>query len=81
MTPALSKPFDLSACIRGEPVVTREGKPFKFGAHRTDGSPDQRLIGWHSVDGAEDSVANWFDDGRFLGGPNSRFDLFMAEPE
>jgi hypothetical protein len=66
------KPFDLEAAMRGEPVVTRSGEVWKFGAHNPEAQGRHRLIGW--VAGMTRSHQ---DNGRY-DSSESEFDLFMA---
>lgn len=73
------QPFDLQRCMAGEKVVSRDCRPYKFGAYNPDARQARKIIGWlgnrmigHSVYGI------WSSAGR-----ESRSDLFMApvEPE
>lgn len=68
------KPFDLQKAMAGEPVVTREGRPYKFGAYNPDANKGHELSGW--VNG--EVVANYSDNGRFYNDVEDNRDLFMA---
>jgi len=71
------KPFDLERCKAGDPVVTREGYPFTFGALNTEQPEDSQLIGW-----VAGRVLAYYSNGQMHtvrpGGP---FDLFMTPKE
>jgi hypothetical protein len=69
------KPFDLEKAMAGDPVVMRNGTPYKFGAYNKDARGDAKLIGWDNDGFAYTHLAN----GNFLNGDNeSDNDLFMA---
>jgi hypothetical protein len=69
------KPFELARCMAGDPVVTRDGRPYKFGAYNSAAAVSYQLVGWlgkeevacHSVNG------HWKE-----GEDDSNRDLFMV---
>lgn len=68
------KPFDLEKAMAGEPVVTRDGRPYKFGAYNPDAKSPYKIIGWLNREHTSHS-----EDGIFY--PDRRTcinDLFMA---
>lgn len=68
------KPFDLQKAMAGEPVVTRDGKPYKFGAYNPEAVGKDNIVGW--VDGL---LATHHSNGkRLFSGEQSINDLFMA---
>lgn len=67
------KPFNLERAMAGDPVVTRDGKTFKFGAHNQDANEYEQVIGW--VEGYAHRIAV---NGRFYSYGNHHLDLFMA---
>ena len=67
-------PFDLQAAMRGEPIVTRTGKPVQFIAYAPRAVPHQQLV---TQLGA--GIILTGIDGKYWGcGGNSPRDLFMA---
>lgn len=66
------KPFDLEAAIRGEPVVTRDGRDAKFGAYNPDADALCSVVGWIG-----DRPHSWSKDGRFNFMDFDPRDLFM----
>jgi hypothetical protein len=67
------KPFNLEECIAGKPVVTRGGRPFKFGAYNPDAADICKIVGWVGNISGE-----WHTCGTFLKGRDTWSDLFMA---
>lgn len=65
------KPFDLEAAMRGEPVVTRDGRDFKFGAYNPNASVGA-IVGW-----VDDVSCSWDKDGRCYVSQYAPRDLFM----
>lgn len=72
------KPFDLKAALRGEPVITRDGRPVKIAGYNTEAYDANKLVGW--VGGV---VQYWHESGAYheVNNPNHNFDLFMAPNE
>lgn len=65
------KPFDLEKAMAGEPVVTRDGRPYKFGAYNPDaGFP---IVGW-----IETTPFSHKEDGRVNDLHKMPTDIFMA---
>lgn len=67
------KPFDLTACIAGKPVVTRDGRPYKFAAYNPDAKTVSQLIGW-----LDREVFSHYPDGKYFLERETKDDLFMA---
>lgn len=67
------KPFDLEAAMRGDPVVTRNGRSYKFGAYNSDANTNQRLIGW-----VDRVCVSYPESGVYIEGDETQLDLFMA---
>lgn len=67
------KPFDLEACMRGEKVVTRDGREFEFGGYNPDADRDVVLVGW-----VEKDLVAYYDSGNIKIDSESKYDLFMA---
>ena len=68
------KPFDLEAAMRGEPIVTRDGRKVKFVAHE----PELRSL---KVIALVDKCLHTFTErGKWLTEEDSVYDLFMAPP-
>jgi hypothetical protein len=74
------KPFDLEACIRGESVVTRDGRPYKFGAYNSTVRQGEELAGWMEIEGVEGLVlvCHTPTGAYYSNGTMSRHDLVMA---
>lgn len=68
------KPFDLEAAKRGEPIVTRDGRPVKFIAHVPEANDGARVV--VMFDGEIES--HWEDGSYYTKSAASRNDLFMA---
>lgn len=67
------KPFDLEKAMAGEPVVTRDGIPYKFGAYNPD-AENYKIVGWINR-----TYEAHLDNGKYLySGDKSSSDLFMA---
>lgn len=68
------KPFDLEAAKRGEPICTRDGETdVVFGAHNPLALESARVVVW-----IRGSPVGRREDGLFVIGVESYFDLFMA---
>jgi hypothetical protein len=70
------KPFNLEAALRGEPVITRDGRPVKIAVYNEDASFGESVLGW-----LEGSSFSWARDGQYLLQDCESFDLFMAPTE
>lgn len=68
------KPFELEAALRGEPVVTRDGRPVSIGQYNPEGLPIFQLSGWVAGVGLY-----WDANGKVYGNEDNGDDLFMAE--
>ena len=68
----MSKPFDLGAAKRGEPIIARNGTPSKFVTHYPD------AIGDCVVAMVGDTLLTFREDGKFFSGSDQDVDLFMA---
>jgi len=66
------KDFNLEECIAGKPVVTRDGRPYKFGAYSPD-VPKWKLAGWINGQVFSHTAEGKWDDGR-----KNDSDLIMA---
>lgn len=71
------KPFDLEAAMRGEPIVTRDGREAKFVAYVPEADVGHRLIVF--IEGAQ-CVTSLYKTGTYLDPSVSDLDLFMAPP-
>ena len=69
------KPFDLEAAMRGEPLVTRDGRDAKFVAYVPEAGVSQRLVVLIEAD-----IVAFYKTGAFLDISESGIDLFMAPP-
>lgn len=67
------KPFDLEAALRGEPVVTRDGRQAKVAGVNHDAKTLYKIVGW--LDGI---IVGWCIDGKNLPYGEDPRDLFMA---
>lgn len=67
------KPFDLQAAIRHEPVVTRDGRPYTFGAYNPNAAAAAQIVGW-----VGDKSISHYQTGRRSCNDIDDFDLFMA---
>jgi len=67
------KPFNREKCMAGEPVVTRDRSPYKFGAYNPEALTDHQIIGW-----VAGRVMSHNKDGKFTSHGDTVFDLFMA---
>lgn len=65
-------PFDLAKCRAGEEVVTRDGRPYKFGAYNEDISRASALLGWIGT-----NHSGHYQNGRFKLTEETIDDLFM----
>lgn len=73
-TTTTRKPFDLQAAIRGEPIVTRDGRPARFVAHVPEATPYPVIamvsgytsVTSHTKDGEEYKDSNESDDDLFM---------------
>lgn len=70
------KKFNLTACIAGKPVVTRDGRPYKFAGHNENAIQGCRLLGWIT-----DMTYAHGDDGKYCITQECSHDLFMASEE
>lgn len=66
------KPFNLEAAMNGAEIVTRDGRPVKFGAYNEDAQNDNVIIGWIGKD-----VFSWDINGKRLPFGRSDYDLFL----
>ena len=71
------KPFDLERCIAGEPVITQEGEPYKFGAYNPD-AINYQLIGWIDGEHVGHTAKGFYVCGQEKSHPRN---LFMAPTE
>ena len=69
------KPFDLTKCQAGHPVVTANGLPYKFGGYNPDAADGYQLLGWLVTDQPLDKSVFHRSDGVSL---VPQFQLFMA---
>lgn len=69
------KPFDLEAAKRGEPLITRDGRPAKFLAHFPQNDSDYRVL---ALLDHRHRVYSYCEDGLYAGGATGPDDLFMA---
>jgi len=67
------KPFDLEAALRGEPVVTRDGREVKIAGVNLGAKDLYKVVGW--LDGI---TAGWCIDGKTYLDYEDSTDLFMA---
>lgn len=69
------KPFDLEAAKRGEPLITRDGRPAKFVAHVPECAP-----GWmvYALVDTTTCVTDYYENGRRHVSQENPRDLFMA---
>lgn len=67
------KPFDLQKAMAGEPVVTRDGRSYKFGAYNPEADKGFELIGWISGIGKLH-----YSSGKYRSSYETDSDLFMA---
>jgi hypothetical protein len=70
------KPFDLEAALRGEPVITRDGRPVKIAGYNADAKEHSQILSW--ADGG--TISSWVD-GKYHSSGESGNDLFMAPKE
>ena len=75
MTSTKLKPFDLTAALAGAPVVTRDGRKVLQIAHFPKVSLSERIVA--HID-SNYCIQIFYDDGQFIRGKESKFDLFMA---
>lgn len=68
------KPFDLEAAKRGEPIITRDGRPVKFIAHVPEARAAHRVV---IVDVAAGYIGIRHENGMWGESPR-KDDLFMA---
>lgn len=71
------KPFDLQAAMRGEPIVTRDGRKAKFVAYVPEAEEPSRLV---VLDERTGCVSLIYETGKFSTYADSMEDLFMAPP-
>jgi hypothetical protein len=72
------KPFDLEAALRGEPVITRDGRPVKIAGYNEEATYDEKIVGWIQEYGS----CSWGEDGTYHTSIRySNKDLFMAPTE
>lgn len=67
------KEFNLKKCIAGKPVVTRDGRAYKFGAYNPHAKIYDKVTGW--IDG---EVCCHSEKGKYYPDNESPYDLFMA---
>lgn len=67
------KPFNLERAKAGDPVVTRDGREFIFGAYNPNAKDGHNIIGW-----LNEVVTSYFKSGRLYAGREHGADLFMA---
>jgi hypothetical protein len=67
------KPFNLEAALRGEPVVTRDGRLVKIAGYNPNAFDNATVLGWV---GREYSC--WYSNGTYLQNAGHKLDLFMA---
>jgi len=67
-------PFNLEAALRGEPVVTRDGRPVKIAGYNEEAFENRQILGW-----LHGGVWAWTKAGKC---PDDEMcDLFMAPRE
>lgn len=72
------KPFNLEAALRGEAVVTRDGRPVKIAGYNPDAAEDSRVAAWVVEKG---TLLAYYTNGSFLESEPHIDDLFMAPVE
>jgi len=72
------KPFDLEAALRGEPVITRNGHPYKLSGYNPQAEETYQLVGWANGKGISSHA-----DGKYLSDCDDENgnDLFMVPKE
>lgn len=68
------KPFDLSAALRGEPVVTRDGRKVLQVLHVDKISATYSRV----VAVIENNIYAYSEEGKYINASESIYDLFMA---
>lgn len=66
------KPFDHVRAAAGDPVETRDGRPFVFGGYNPEADEPQRVTGW--VNGR---VFALYENGRMYSSTEDDLDLYM----
>lgn len=67
------KPFDLEAAKRGEPIVTREGRPVKFIAHVPEAVYNCRVVTL-----TDNVIRTHLENGRYYSDGEASLDLFIT---
>lgn len=75
------KPFNLEAALRGEPVITRDGRPVKIAGYNPDVQEDFAILGWITNVKGQITPRSWSKEGKYIEDANNEFDLFMAANE
>lgn len=70
-------PFDLEAAKRGEPVITRDGRPARIVCFDMNGT-EGNIVALITDDDGNESESVHYDDGVWLPGSETNCDLFMA---
>lgn len=71
------KPFNLQAAMRGEPIVTRDGRKAKFVAYVPELADGYKVVAYVEL---RRSVISYYADGKYCGDQADDLDLFMYEP-
>lgn len=73
------KPFDLEAAMRGEPIITRDGRPAKFVAYVPEAHISAQVI---AIINGQAFTSHYGSDGSFYTSYENcrKNDLFMAPP-
>jgi len=65
-------PFNLKRVKAGDPVITRSGEDYLYGAHNPDAGPNYKITGW--IDGV---ARGHTESGDYYPPKPSSYDLFM----